>query len=261
LLRRSCWAANLPPLANPLTRDAEADVSLWQDISPPSSQRLLLAALESFAERGFHGTTTRDIARRAKMSPAALYVHYPSKGALLFEISRAAHQAMLQEWRAAFAQEAGSSAERLANLIRAQVRFHATHHTAARVANYELHSLSATQANQIRVLRTEMGRVMREAVRLGVNSGDFAVSDLGATCVAIISLGVDTSRWFDPRGRLTPDEIGDLYAELGLRLVGYEAGRRSDGDRAGIRMTKSAHPSRPAHPKPRSRRGRTVPSP
>jgi AcrR family transcriptional regulator len=237
-----------------LRPDTEADGSLWQDVSPPSSQRLLLAALESFAERGFHGTTTRDIARRAKMSPAALYVHYPSKGALLFEISRAAHEAMLQEWRAAFAREASSPAERLANLIRAQVRFHATHHTAARVANYELHSLSAPHADEIRALRMEMGRVMREAVRLGVASGDFKVDDLGATCVAIISLGVDTSRWFDPRGRLTPDELGELYAEMGLRLVGYESERVAKPVVGAIPIPKAGHSARPVHAQRRSHR-------
>jgi AcrR family transcriptional regulator len=237
--------------------EADADLSLWRDVSPPSSQRLLLAALESFAELGFHGTTTRDIARRAQMSPAALYVHYPSKGALLFEISRAAHNAMLQEWRAAFAQEALSPAERLANLIRAQVRFHATHHTAARVANYELHSLSAAQADFIVALRTEMGRVMREAVRLGIDSGEFRVSDLSATCVAIISLGVDTSRWFDPQGRLTPDEIGDLYAEFGLRLVGYDSGQVSKTGQAGIPRPGSVHSSRPVYPR-RAHRGRAT---
>jgi AcrR family transcriptional regulator len=244
----------VPPFASGTNADADADVSLWRDVSPPSSQRLLLAALESFAELGFHGTTTRDIARRAQMSPAALYVHYPSKAALLFEISRAAHKAMLQEWRAAFAQEALSPAQRLSNLIRAQVRFHATHHTAARVANYELHSLSAAQAASIVALRTEMGRVMREAVRLGIDSGDFRVSDIGATCVAIISLGVDTSRWFDPRGRLTPDQIGDLYAEFGLRLVGCDTGQRSKTDNAGIPRPGSVHSGMPAHPR-HARRG------
>ena len=40
--------------------------------------RLVEAAIAAFAEKGFHGTTTRDIAAAAGMTPAALYVHHRS---------------------------------------------------------------------------------------------------------------------------------------------------------------------------------------
>ena len=40
-------------------------------------------------------TTTRDIAARANLSPAALYVHYPSKAALLAQISLHGHRSAL----------------------------------------------------------------------------------------------------------------------------------------------------------------------
>ena len=56
--------------------------------------------LESFAAKGFHGTTTRDIASGAGMSPAALYVHHRSKEEMLYGISRAGHDrtlALVQE--------------------------------------------------------------------------------------------------------------------------------------------------------------------
>jgi AcrR family transcriptional regulator len=204
------------------THLSEAEASLWRDLSPPSSQRLLLAALESFADRGFHGTTTRDIARRARMSPAALYAHYPSKGALLFEISLTAHEAMLRELHAAFAQPAASPPERLANLVRVHASFHATHRTAAQVANYELRSLDPPHRVEIVALRKDIERVFKEAVRLGVEGGHFRVTDLDAACYALLSLGLDVARWFSPGGRLTPARIGELYAAMGLRLVGCQ---------------------------------------
>ncbi len=54
-----------------------------QALSRADSARVRLreAAIEAFARKGFHGTTTRDISTAAGMSPAALYVHYPSKRA------------------------------------------------------------------------------------------------------------------------------------------------------------------------------------
>ncbi|MGH3948978.1 MAG: helix-turn-helix domain-containing protein, partial [Pseudonocardiaceae bacterium] len=67
---------------------AEVPADWWPEVKPEAARRLMVAAIESFARQGFHATTTRDIATAAGMSPAALYVHYPSKSAVLSAISR-----------------------------------------------------------------------------------------------------------------------------------------------------------------------------
>ena len=46
---------------------------------PAGPRRILLAAATAFSERGFHATTTRDIAAQAGLSSAALYFYFPSK--------------------------------------------------------------------------------------------------------------------------------------------------------------------------------------
>jgi AcrR family transcriptional regulator len=46
-------------------------------------QRILDAALELFAERGYAGTSVADLARRLEMTKAALYYHFDSKGDIL----------------------------------------------------------------------------------------------------------------------------------------------------------------------------------
>jgi AcrR family transcriptional regulator len=54
-----------------------------------TKDRLLAAASELFAERGFHGTTVRDIAARAGVNVAAGNYHYGSKKALYLQVLRA----------------------------------------------------------------------------------------------------------------------------------------------------------------------------
>jgi TetR/AcrR family transcriptional regulator, regulator of cefoperazone and chloramphenicol sensitivity len=51
--------------------------------------RLLAAAAELFAARGFHSTTMRDIAARARVNLAASNYHYGSKKALYLAVLRA----------------------------------------------------------------------------------------------------------------------------------------------------------------------------
>jgi len=45
--------------------------------------QILAAALEVFAERGFHGARTRELAERAGVSEALLFRHVPTKSALI----------------------------------------------------------------------------------------------------------------------------------------------------------------------------------
>jgi AcrR family transcriptional regulator len=52
-------------------------------------ERLLRAAADVFAQRGYDGTRVADIARAAGVSNAALYAHFDSKAGLLVEAVRA----------------------------------------------------------------------------------------------------------------------------------------------------------------------------
>ena len=65
--------------------------------SSPPARRLLLAALEAFSEYGYYATTTREIGQRAGMSPAAVYVHYPTKAEMLAQICSRGHAEVLEE--------------------------------------------------------------------------------------------------------------------------------------------------------------------
>ncbi|GGO51775.1 MULTISPECIES: TetR/AcrR family transcriptional regulator [Streptomyces] len=191
----------------------------WSEVSPDAARRLLVAAVEAFAERGYHATTTRDIAGRAGMSPAALYIHYKTKEELLHRISRLGHDKALDILRTA-ADGEGTAAERLSAAVRSFVRWHAGHHMTARVVQYELDALGDEHRTEIVALRRQSDAAVREIINDGVRAGEFDVPDVPGTTLAVLSLCIDVARWFNVAGRRTPDEVGALYADLVLRMVG-----------------------------------------
>lgn len=200
------------PSREPFTQDG------WTGVVPEAARRLLLAAVEAFAERGFHATTTRDIAGRAGMSPAALYIHYKTKEELLFQISRIGHERSLSLLREA-AGTPGSAADRLAAAVSVFVRWHAERHTTARVVQYELSALAPDHYAHIVEMRRCTESVMRGLLEDGVEQGEFSVADVRGTAQAVLSLCIDVARWFSPTGRRTPEEVGSFYADLSLRMV------------------------------------------
>ncbi|MFD5896100.1 MULTISPECIES: TetR/AcrR family transcriptional regulator [unclassified Streptomyces] len=199
-------------------RTADGEGVPWGEVTPEAARRLLVAAVEAFAERGYHATTTRDIASRAGMSPAALYIHYKTKEELLHRISRIGHDKALEILEAA-ADRDGTAAERLTDAVRSFVRWHAARHTTARVVQYELDALADEHRTEIVELRRRSDATVRRILQDGVRDGEFDVPDVPGTTLAVLSLCIDVARWFNTQGRRTPDEVGALYADLVLRMV------------------------------------------
>jgi AcrR family transcriptional regulator len=70
---------------------------LHKDRSQDKRRRIEAAALALFTTQGFHGTNNREIAKRAGVSTAAIYTHYPSKEALFTGLVEQ-HRALVAKW-------------------------------------------------------------------------------------------------------------------------------------------------------------------
>jgi AcrR family transcriptional regulator len=81
-------------------------------------RRLLAAGTELFAERGIHGATAAQIARRAGVATGTFYLHFRDKQALFREIAFEALAVLKARTLAAREGQAGSPAQ----VIRAQAR-------------------------------------------------------------------------------------------------------------------------------------------
>lgn len=177
------------------------------------------AAAEAFAARGFHGTSTRHVAAAAGMSPAALYVHHRSKEELLHRLSLEGHRRVLALVTDAVTGADGPVAQ-LGELVERFVEHHATEHVSSRVVNYELAALDDEHRAEVAALRHEIEEAVRDVVRRGVAEGVFVTGDPDLTAAALISLGVDVSRWYRPGGRWTPAEVAAHYRGLSLAMLG-----------------------------------------
>ena len=196
----------------------ETDLSGDLSRADATRARLLDAAVTAFAEKGFHGTTTRDIAAAAGMSPAALYVHHRSKEELLYQISRTGHEHTLALMRAGVA-SSEEPTEQLRTVVHDFAVDHARAHTGARVVNYELAALSPEHLREIREIRQQIDQELRQVVEAGVAAGEFDTPDPRMAAVALLSLGIDIARWYRDEGSWTPEDIADHYADLALRVV------------------------------------------
>lgn len=180
--------------------------------------RLEASAIEAFAARGFHATTTRDICLGAGMSPAALYSHFESKESLLFELARRGHESILQLLQTA-TRSASHPTEALRALVYEFVLDHAQHHTLVRIVNYELHALTAEHFDEIVELRAAINQEVRQVIREGIEAEEFQITDADVAGNAVLSMGIDLARWYHEGLRWSPEQLAEQYATFALGLV------------------------------------------
>jgi AcrR family transcriptional regulator len=203
---------------NDLERQAES-AGVLVGVTPESSQRLILAGVHLFSEIGFHATTTRDLAQRAGLSPAALYIHYPSKGSLLGAILVSSHQRVIDQLEAALVDAGKGPVERFHALARAFALWHAEHIEVARIGIHDLGAVPDEQFGKVREKRARIVELFETELRQGIEAGVLEAKDIHHVVLAVLSLGLDLTRWYSRERSKSADEIADLYGELAVRMV------------------------------------------
>jgi AcrR family transcriptional regulator len=186
-----------------------------------TAERILVAALDRFAEQGFGATSIRDIAGDLGLNSATLYSHFASKEAILAELVLIGHQTHYSRLLKATLRSAGDPLSQLTACTKEHVLVHCEFPRLAVVANHELHALSPEAAGPALALRNQAVALFTDILERGQASGTWELEHVGATTAAIAGMGVHAARWFpDPRVDLGPEQLADHYATLIRRMVG-----------------------------------------
>lgn len=182
--------------------------------------RILEAALGLFAERGYAGTSIRDIAGAVGIQSATLYGHFPSKEHILAELAEAGHEAHRRRLADAMAGAGADPVDQLAALVHAHVVFHAEFAMLAIVANVELQALAPDLVAGSLAARNETAALFTDAIGRGIELGRFSTPDAWLAAAAIGGMGLRVANWFGPDSPMTADHVAETYVEFALRILG-----------------------------------------
>lgn len=178
-----------------------------------------VAAREIFAERGYHGASIRDIAKRAGLSLSALYYWHASKQELFAALLEDSVSDYFRTCDAALRASGEDPADRLAAVVRATVDYRVRRRVESAIASRELRNLEPAAADRLAGLRESASQLFQDIIDEGVRTGVFRCvyptdsrRAIQAACNAI-------AQWYDPDGDVGPQELADRYVAIALRIV------------------------------------------
>jgi AcrR family transcriptional regulator len=169
------------------------------------------AAGRLFADRGYHGTSMRDLGKELGLLGSSLYSHVSSKQDLLVEVVE--EGARLFEASAERALETpGSASDRLDALIAGHIDVVVDNIDVARTYLNEARMLENGYRSRIVEARDHYEEAFRSVVRAGKKDGSFRPGvDPKTASIFILSILNAIERWYRPDGELDRDA---LVAEL-----------------------------------------------
>jgi AcrR family transcriptional regulator len=165
-------------------------------------QQILKTAAKIFAEKGFHRTSVRDIARATQMSLAGLYYYFATKEELLYLIQERCFVTLLERWQ---------EAAKLELDARARIRLFAENHLSffwhnmheMKVMAHEDESLTGEFNEKILVLKRRYVKVLMDLIaELQDREGGPSI-DLRVATFSLFGMMNWIYTWYQPKRDLS----------------------------------------------------------
>jgi AcrR family transcriptional regulator len=183
------------------------------------SAEIIDAAARVFAERGFYGASTQDIADVLGVRQASLYYYFPSKEVALETVCARGVEGFV-EAAIRVTERKASAAEKLAGLIQSHLSPLRDRADYVKVFLNERRHLPAESRRRIGRLSRAVERIFEDVIRSGVERGEFRLDlDPRLATLAILGMVNAVASWIGKHKGATIDRVSAEFAALVLAGV------------------------------------------
>jgi len=176
---------------------------------------ILKSAAAAFRRRGYHGASVDEIASALEMTKGNLYYYFRNKEDILYACHEYSLDILLRLMRQVQGEPMPAD-QKLRELILAFVHL-ILDELQGTALTLDPEALSPPLLAKVIAKRDEFDRGMRAIIQQGMDEGLFVPGDPKMMEFAIMGAVNWISKWFDPAGPMTSDQIGEAFADY---LVG-----------------------------------------
>lgn len=203
------------------------------------------AAAQVFADHGFHGASTQDIADVLGIRQASLYYYFPSKEVALEEVCLRGVEGFLER-AVAIAGASGRAREKIQRIMRAHLTPLRDRSAYVRTFLNERQHLPTDSRRRIGRLSRAYERLIEDVLKSGVRDGEFRRDlDCRLATLAFLAMTNGVAAWYGKEPKTTIDKVASEYVRMLLSGIGIRSLRnrttpsneRRTAPRAGRRRT------------------------
>lgn len=196
------------------------------------AEEIIDAAAAVFAERGYHGASTQDVADRIGMRQASLYYYVPSKEAALEQVCLRSVGDFVERAQA-IAAGPGGAADKLAAIVASHLAPVETRGDYVRCFLRERRFLPRDSARRIGRVAHQYEGVLQGVIEAGIAAGELRRDlDPRLTTLALIGMCNAAMEWYGREPNAPLDRIANRFAALVVDGMRVARGAPPSGNRA-----------------------------
>jgi len=184
-------------------------------------RNLRTAAIQLLSEHGYGAMNLRMLAKKVGVQASSLYNYIDSKQQLFFWNGAETTENLLVEFEQMI-NAADQPRDRLRKFIACHLGFHIVNRKQASVLQMEMRSLTAKNFQAISKIQRAYTDKVRAILDSGVEAGVFQVEDSEIATFALLQMLTAVTRWYRPQGRLTLEQLVDIYTDLSFGMLHAE---------------------------------------
>ncbi len=188
---------------------------------------MLEAARRLFWEKGYNATSMREIAIAYGCRAANIYNFFSDKEEILFEVLREEMERIINPIKHLEEDDGSSPIEQLKLIIESHLKVTLSYRRSAKLLfDVALDSLSPDKRKKIIDFRDTYDRIIRKAIRRGIDTGYFPEVDVRLAGFMIASMITRTRIWFHPKKGVSVSELADFISQFAFNGLGGSGIRR-----------------------------------
>lgn len=173
-----------------------------------------------FWQKGYHGTSMRDIAGACDCKAANIYNYFKGKEDILFEVIKDITERAVNSVSHLEDESTTSPVQQLRSFIDSHLHVLVQmKKSSVLISDTGLQNLTHEHRKVIVELRDNYDRIMSKVISRGIESGDFTVKDVKVIVYLTSSVIIRSTIWFSPKGRLSADEVADIIFDFVYRGI------------------------------------------
>jgi AcrR family transcriptional regulator len=185
---------------------------------PKTIAAIRQAGLRLIYQHGYEAMSLRNLAAEVGIQQGSLYNHIRTKQELLFDLITVHMNDLLRELDDALSPER-SAVEQLKAFVQFHVGYHVTRKQEVFICYSELRSLEPENFQAVSEMRRTYERKLMTILEEGVAEGSFVPTDMKIAAYGILSMLSGICTWFNPEGRLSKDDISQIFTTMVLNSV------------------------------------------
>jgi AcrR family transcriptional regulator len=193
----------------------------------PQREKMLAKASTLFWEKGYGGTSMRDIAKCYGCKPANIYNFFKNKEEILFEFLYTQNKRLIEMIKHFEDDRTTNPRDQLREFIFIHLNHSLSYQKTSRsLFDSGLERLSPANRKKVIGFRDIYDRILSGIIQRGMLIKEFGEIDAKLAARNIASMIVRTIIWFSPKGQLSVNDIADFIFKFSLN--GLRGQRESD---------------------------------